>query len=104
MARQGNAAASWVTTATATDTLVPGAGAAWCPPPAGLAFLPGRTRRASTGRQTGRGQNGKATTIPAGTKPGPKPNLPAAGGRPAGRPPPPGPPPPGPRNSAGTPA
>jgi hypothetical protein len=63
--------------------LEPGAGAALCPRPAGLGFVPGRTRRASTGRQTGRVQNGRATTIPAVTKQVPNASLPRVGAGPS---------------------
>ena len=54
----------------AADTLVPGSGAAFFRflTRAGTVVLPAGTSRARTGRQTGRVQNGRRTTIPQVTK------------------------------------
>ena len=50
--------------------------------PAAFPF-PGTCSRASTGKHTGREQNGNATTIPAVTKQVPKPSLSFAGDDPS---------------------
>ena len=75
--RPGNAAASRVTRLAAAESLVPGAGAAFFRflARAGIVVLPGRTSRARAGRQTGRVQNGRRTTIPQVTKQVPNDSL-----------------------------
>jgi hypothetical protein len=62
---------------TAAAVLLPGAEVLRCArvEALGRGFRPAGTSRASTGRHTGRAQNGRCTTIPATTKQVPKDSL-----------------------------